>query len=1607
MRETTTELTLRGISSVLSIPVIDIDLQSSFIQLGGHSLSAINLVSACISHGIQLDIKTILTSPTISALLECANGILPLSTIKSDVSCEPIHHLRANEAICLKPALLSPKTSDATTLEYAYARREILQLATTDRRQGYPMTEMQLCLTHGSRKHLGRNIIRYYETYRPKIVPGLKQAWKSVIQSEPIFRTTFDLDSNKGLLFEQESASFHWTEVIVPDQESFVAQMYLDDGPTGDIGTWFRVVTLPSTTSSDGKSTVIWSAHHALIDGYSSILCLMRVHRHLAGLPTLPGPSFARFAGDLHDFQERSREAGRSFWKQQNQLYPSPVSELLLSPSTKKMSSMLEDMQSVTLQVPIEEISTFARLSGVTLPSIFYAAWALTLSKYLDSDCICFGTVLSGRHLPLAGIESIVGPTVNTLPLYLRVNGGSTILRFVQDVFSRVMELTSFQWTLPEHGFSRSFFTALSVQIDLPLNDTHATASLEKPFSRINSDIPLNVVVDADGSIQINYNIALYNLSDILNLGEAFKNALSTLPVSRGFVDDYLRSILPNSAMTCLIRNGNCVSSSTKAGSVNDDLCSLFERVVTKYPHEAAVEEGGYRWTYSELGQISNLIALRLSSLVVPGEVVCVHADRSMNWIATIYGILIAGGVYCPLDEALPQRLRDANFVLADSKIFLTGSNDNKVLKPASCSVCLSVEEIRLNSREVSLNLFAFRHSASRVPQPERGAYLCFTSGSTGFPKAVLCSHKGLVAFQNDFTVRLCAKPGWKIAQVMSPAFDGSIHEIFSALSYGATLVLEDSENPFGNLRLVDAAILTPSIAKALEPSNYPGLSTVYLVGETVPQDVCNRWAFKKILYNMYGPTETTCGATIKRLLSEQPVTLGRPNPSTRIYVLDRNKMLVPQGVGGEIYLAGVQVSLGYAGQPEETDKSFLTDFIQPGPGEMMYRTGDRGYWDEHGELCFLGRNDRQIKLRGFRLDLDDLEIRMRQAVPECTTIAVTRKDDHLVAAVKLDNLDAVKFKSRISRILPPFALPRDVIAVDELPMTRAGKLDYKAIANSSVSTNSCVEEFGRGSLEDVLSSAWREILKLPQAASIQSDSNFLELGGNSILQLLLSSRLTKITRRSVSIKLILASSTLIDLAEAIRSLPPTGVSNQSEIILNDDRLSGIESEWQKRYDLDKGTSTFNVSFACRLDNTVELSRLAASWNVVLARHRILSCRYMTHRQKGTRRVFFAHPPRVEQVSQFDIWQESHRPFNLSTQNLARVLIAPNQMLVVISHIISDLTTLKILLREASLIYQDKPLPPIRRTYMETLHNTSQPALDDLEFWKSYLYRAPENRYSLSRTTDRTSYSGCSHVCKIPSSLFSHMIDFTSSHRVTLHQLALAAVALAIQPNNDYHDIVLGAPHLNRKSEDDLETVGLFLEPLPIRIRYPLQPSKNQSTDPSPSIQTSNFQSEQQHQSFIDSVRHCSQSALSHALPWDSLLTHLGVIPKFPTQPLFDIMVTFHDERHRQDEPAIILPCMQPLYLWTLGAKFHLMAEFMAVSEETLMLRLEYSDEGWDKCEVKLVERCIVCAMEGIVQERGYEDVKREVRRLIKSGVGGEGDKDGGEGLWGKRLDEL
>ncbi|RHZ46026.1 uncharacterized protein CDV56_102363 [Aspergillus thermomutatus] len=1529
------EQIVEEIARALNVSTEEVDLSLTFAHLGGHSLAALKLAGACKQRGIGISVGEILQCSSITDLISCARPISASSHIGKTV--DAITTVNPTEDF-LCP---SKEQTTSNTLCFPFPRCQTPGSTTapdSSDAQKVSIPEMQLSLIRGSLTRPGHNILAYSRRCPAGQLPAMKAAWQHVLEWEEIFRTEFQIEDGQEYLIGSGFTPSQWTEVTVRDQAALEVELMQPPSFTG-VGWKFRTITI----AEDDTAHLLWHVHHALIDGYSMKILLDKVSHVMAGLSILPGPSFVTVARMREIQIEQRRAEAIAYWQSQRESLERATGEIALPclATSVKQSSFWNGLATYPVDVTPFELEQYAQCHGVTVASIYYASWALVLSRLCDSDCVLFGAVMSGRSLPVAGILEVVGSLVNTLPIVVTVEDSIHTTAFVKKVFEQLAELAAYDWTVPEHGYHRRF-------------SSPGDARLPLPSSRMNSEIPLSLLIETDGKICVQFSEQRYHKQQIDFVGLQFSRMVARLLRSPNTVGMCVEEMVSLQDRQMLFQLGNCLSGLTTETSVDEDLVTLIKKAASKDPLACAVQKLDQTMSYEELDRWSDCVAGHLATVVQKGDIVCVHAEPSIYWIVAVYAVLKAGGVYCPLNAKFDPELRSSMFELSAAAVYLTPSTAEKKCRPSTSHHCWAVEDLLQQHPEAQGG-----PEQGHEADPAANAYLCFTSGSTGKPKGVLCTHRGLVAFQRDREVRLFAEPGRKIAQIMSLSFDGSIHELFSALSYGATLVLPHPHEPFSHLLEVDSCILTPSLAATMDPKDYPNLVTVYLVGEQVTQEVNDRWGSCTTLYNMYGPTEATCGASIKRLLPGRCVTIGRPNPSTRIYILDQHRRLVPRGMTGQIYLGGVQVSNGYLNQPGLTNDRFHADSVCRGLRERMYATGDIGYWNNEGELVCLGRNDRQIKLRGFRLDLEDIEARI-SSIQGVNAAAVTRHEDDLIALVQPSSISAAWCKERMASVLPAHAIPRYIIPVDRFPMTMAGKLDYKELPNWLERTRTAPVATHMSPTERRIAKSWCDLLGQVKTEEIAPDSSFVAMGGHSLLQLRLASRLSAEFGRTVPLAVIVNALSLRDMARHVDKLVTRGCHLTTHPVsqMGPNDVSRMEAEWLAKYGSNNNSggttnvTTFNVSFACSLPPSIDMDRLCASWNTVMAHHRILRSRYLVSDRACPVRVYSHQPPAAQLVDNLDGRAEINRPFHVDREDLIRVLISPTLMVVVVSHLICDLTTMRLLLKQVEDEYHGNVLQPASIPYETADAWQRQASEEDLAFWTTYLKDVPRPE------SQRSSYSGRSRVSIISKETADAVTQFVQSSPFTHHQLALAAVAVALQAGNDRVDVLLGGPFANRWSENDMKTVGLFLEPLPIRIRF----AADHSSDA---------------QAFLRCVLCSSQAALAHAVPWQDLLCHLGVTPEYPNHPLFETMVTFHE---RQDALTFSLDNANTLLSWSNGAKFGLMCELTALPDGHILLRLEYDDSIWDEVEIGRVERSIARSLELLAQNSSYADMINTLR---------------------------
>lgn len=887
-------LSLQLLAAALQIGAETVLQNASFVGLGGDSMTALRFSMECRRHKIFIPADAVLSCTSIGQLLQQCRPLAETATHMVADATSPVVNVLARSGKrnwedslaslrsltsatsnkrpkCLTPPETPMKPFDLSST--IYQGLDLVSTETEDLCQSstiaHTMSETQISLVHGSVESPSANIIYYGETHRPASIPRLKEAWKQVCRAEPIMSTTYSNPGDGRPVRPQ----LHWRELRTSNWAAYQDARRaasgpgmpwsdeMDDAATAAVPVYFAVrfteLRYEAPSPADSQTTLIWAVHHALVDGWSAGFLVNKVHLAAHGEVVRPGPSFIDVCAAQQQLRLSRKAEGDLFWAQQQKKLATARDELLIEkPTTEDMNAASpnsDDKDHIDIILSPDEhaaLKAAAQSCSVTTAAFFYAAWAICLGLYTDSDNVVVGTVVSGRNVRLSGIFEAVGPMINMLPLQVDLRWEASARELVRDVFDRMQRLSQYSWTTPENGFTRTRGNLMAMTPDVQRwSDGCGDSRVGPSFFRHTTNLPLSVVVQDDGaSMVLQYSGRRYTRSAMDTLASLLRASLVSLCQTEATLES--ANLVANTCMDALATAGNLDSDATTSASIKDDLVTLFERAASEHGSCHAIECGEQKMTYGELERLSGEVARTLIGLIQPEEVVAVHADGSINWIISIYGILRAGGVYCPLDKAHPQHYRDSLFESSTARVFLATNTESMAVRPATATFVLDVDAI-LESRDAPSPPFSSLAPRAR-PQPRDRAYLCFTSGSTGKPKGVMCTHQGLVAFQSDLEVRLFASAGTKIAQTMSVAFDGAIHEVLSALSYGATLVLRQAAGRagFDHLKSVDSAILTPSLASALDPNDFPRLKRVYLVGEMVPQTVCDMWGVGKALYN-------------------------------------------------------------------------------------------------------------------------------------------------------------------------------------------------------------------------------------------------------------------------------------------------------------------------------------------------------------------------------------------------------------------------------------------------------------------------------------------------------------------------------------------------------------------------------------------------------------------------------------------------------------------------------------------------------------------------------------------------------------------------------------
>ncbi|MEW5927425.1 MAG: amino acid adenylation domain-containing protein, partial [Gemmatimonadota bacterium] len=783
------------------------------------------------------------------------------------------------------------------------------------------------------------------------------------------------------------------------------------------------------------------------------------------------------------------------------------------------------------------------------------------LGRCAGEEDVVFGATVSGRPAELAGAEETVGLFINTLPVRVR-------LRPEAEVGAWLGRLQGEQVEAREHGYAplaevqkwsgvpagEALFESLVAYENYPVDRALEEQAgrlgglrVRSSFGHEQTNYPVVLIAELLDSlhVELRYDGARVEEGAAERMAEHLQVVLEALASGTARLLSAV-PLLREPERRRVLEEWN----DTAAGYPPACVHELFSAQAARTPDAAAVEFCGRELTYAQLERTTNQLACHLRGLGVGPEVrVGVCAERSLEMVVGVLGVLKAGGAYAPLDPAYPAErlrslLRDAGAPVLLTQARLAG----RVEGYRGAVVCLDAD-----AGAIALEPDG---PVDGGAGPRSAAYVIYTSGSTGTPKGVVVEHGSLANYLQFFTREVLRGDGFALPLVSRLGFDAHVRQLFPPLLRGdAVWVLPDeaASDPAALLELLASKprvsfggvpSLWSAVLERVEAGEGPapeGLAAVLLGGEALPAELVRRTRARfpgVAVWNHYGPTEATVNTTAGRVEGAERVTLGRPVSNARLYVLDAWGAPLPVGVAGELYVGGAGVARGYLGRPELTAERFVPDPFGRGAGARLYRTGDRVRWLDTGDLEYLGRVDAQVKVRGFRIEPGEVEAALREQ-PGVREAAVLLREDspgqrRLVAYVAPEagvEVSWAGLRAGLSERLPDYMVPDACMVLERLPLNANGKVDRRALPEPEGGPGRADYVPPRTAMEEVLCAIWGEVLGIER---VSAEDDFFELGGHSLLAMQAVTRVRQTTGVDLSLRTFFEVRILAGVARAV-----------------------------------------------------------------------------------------------------------------------------------------------------------------------------------------------------------------------------------------------------------------------------------------------------------------------------------------------------------------------------------------------------------------------------------------------------------------------------------------
>lgn len=1344
-----------------------------------------------------------------------------------------------------------------------------------------------------------------------------EKAFQVIVNRHEALRTSFDLIKGIPVQKIHDSVTFNIEEI--PNSEESLEESMKNFIRSFDL-TQPSLVRVGLKREESNSAYLLIDMHHIVTDGVSYVNMMEELTDVLNEQELEPLTIQYKDYAVWQQEEERSQdlETQKEFWLNEFKNVPG-VLNLPTDFARPRINNFKGSTVSFELdKQEVEALTNVCVEQQATMYNVLLTSFVVLISKLSGQEDIVVGTSTAGRqHMDL---ESLIGVFINTVAIRNYPKGAQSFSDFLKSVkdtalqcfanqeysYEKLVEELGLKLDLSHnplfdimfeyYNFDVSKFTAKNLELD----------HIEYANTSSKLDISFRVFEKENNHVfYLDYRTDLFTEETIERFISYYKNILRIVSENVHISLSEI-NMLSKEEYKLLVEDYN---DTTLEYNRDTNLVSVFENEVQKHPMRMAVCYGEEQLTYEELNNRSNKIANYLiSEGIVPGNMVGLMFERSVDMIVGMLGVLKTGAAYLPIDPSLPEQR--INYMLNQSRSGFLLTQNKFVERFTAYLPVQAIDSSKIdaqNTENVGVEVLATDM-----------AYCIFTSGSSGRPKGVMINHRSVINLVKGLEQRVYSSYEDKILKVAllaSFSFDASVQQIYGSLLQGHSLYVLDDESRGDGVKLksfyetnsIDVSDGTPThlrlVVDALgENVSLGNLSSWILAGEALPKELVKTFYDliddKVQLYNFYGPTETCVDSTSYRVDKDRLedysfIPIGKPLPNERIYLVDAQGKLVPPGVTGELCIAGDGLAQYYVGDQNTSAEKFRSNWII---GEdRVYLTGDIARWLPDGNLEYCGRIDDQVKLRGYRIELSEIEHQLntyKDIMHSVIELKETEGEKYLVAYYEAPEAYKVAdIRQHLTEYLPDYMVPSYYVQLEKLPLNSNGKIDKKSLPEHKIKT---VDEYiaPETETEKELVHIWAEVLKIDNAL-IGITNNFFDLGGQSLKLVFLANRIKEAFRVSISLTQLITSKNIQELAKEI----DTSVKEEHLKIPKAEKrtyypLSSTQKKFYFLNQLNKDSVVYNQPQAYMLTGNLDKKRLEEAFKEVIAHHEIFRVRFDVVNDTPVQSLTTEVPFEIEYINTTseecsDIALRFMRPFDLSTDTLLRVGLAQisEEKHILITdrhHIISDGVSLEIFIHDVIRCYQGKKLSASPLEYKDyTVWQESEMFKKSIEGQKQYwqnLFEKTPSVLKLPTDFERPSiisYNGAGVEFKIGAEQTKALVSLAKSLNTTLFSVILGAFKIMLHKVTNQKDLIIGTPVSGRRHTDLEHILGVFINILAFR---------NQVHD-SDSLY-----------SFLKRVHQTSIKSLENQdYPYENLVNDLGIAGDISRNPLFDVMFVYTD----------------------------------------------------------------------------------------------------------------